>query len=341
MELQHKLYADGRFSYLIILQWLDASGKDGLITKVLGAINPMGCSVKSFGVPTKEELAHDFLWRIHKETPAKGTIKVFNRSHYEDLVMPQINGTMTKKEYQRRLEAIKNFEQLLVDNGTIIIKCFLHVSAEKQREKLEERMIDPKKHRKHKDDDFRKASEYDKYIDIYSDVLTDTSWDHAPWHIIGTDENFSKEYEFATILLASLKKLPLKWPKLETSMHVLKAVKQNMTERKKEKKKKKKKENTDTLYEDTKGKKKDILLNDKSTKQIHMTSWSSSHQWEPQEKEKKDAGTEDITVSSKATVVKEKNTPHILTKRTQSVSSVKASRSSLIKADVINDELRV
>jgi PPK2 family polyphosphate:nucleotide phosphotransferase len=233
------LYADGRFSYLIILQGLDASGKDGLITNVLGAINPMGCSVKSFGVPTKEEAAHDFLWRIHKETPAKGIIKVFNRSHYEDLVMPQIHGTITKKEYQKRVEAIKNFEQLLVDNGTIIIKCFLHVSAERQKEKLEERMVNPKKHRKHKDDDFRKAAEYDKYIDIYSDVLSDTSWDHAPWHIIGSDKNFSKEYEFATILYESLKKLPLKWPPLETSMHVLKAVKQDIAARKKEKKLKK------------------------------------------------------------------------------------------------------
>jgi len=183
-------------------------------------------------------------------------MKVFNRSHYEDLVMPLMNGSLSKKDYEKRVEAVKNFEKLLTDNGTHIIKVYFHVGAEKQKEKLEERLTNKEKHWKHKDADWDKAAKYEDYLKVYSDVISDTSFDFAEWTVIWSDKNYSKEYEFAELVLNCFKKMKLSWPALETDMHIIKAAKEKKSEKKNKKIEKyedatKKYEDTTKKYEDT------------------------------------------------------------------------------------------
>lgn len=221
-RLQHKMYAVSDTSLLIIMQWMDASGKDGAITKVFGAgVNPMWCSVKSFGVPTKEESSHDFLWRIHAQAPAKGQIKIFNRSHYEDLVMPLMSDTISKKDYEQRVQDVKAFEKLLVDNGTHIIKIYFHISPEAQKQRLEERLVDKEKHRKHKDGDRDKAAKFDQYLDVFSKVLEDTNFSFAKWNVLPADENWYKVLQVAQMTVDEIHDMRLKWPELQTEMHLI------------------------------------------------------------------------------------------------------------------------
>lgn len=238
-ELQHKMFAEWEKSFLIVLQWLDASGKDGVIKKVFSKMNPMWCQVKGFGVPTKEELAHDFLWRIHKEVPSKWMIKIFNRSHYEDLIMPVMWEYIDDKWYKDRVEQIKDFEKLLHKNWTEIIKIYLHVSPEEQKSRLEERLIDETKYRKHKDGDRTKASNYKKYMEVYSKVVNDTDFDFAPRHVLPCDDNQYKVYKIASIMLEKLENLKMKWPKLETDMAIIRDISEKGGKEKKDKKSKK------------------------------------------------------------------------------------------------------
>jgi len=223
-ELQHKMFAEWEKSMLIVLQWLDASGKDWVIKKVFSQLNPMWCMVKGFWVPTKEELSHDFLRRIHKETPSKWTIKIFNRSHYEDLVMPIMSDSMDDKSYKNRVEQIKDFEKLLTKNGTEIIKIYLHISPEVQKSRLEERLVDETKHRKHKDGDWTKAGNFKKYIEVYDKVINDTDFDFAPRHILPCDDNKYKIYKITSIVLDKLESLKMKWPKLDTDMAIIRDI---------------------------------------------------------------------------------------------------------------------
>ncbi|RYZ46393.1 MAG: polyphosphate kinase [Sphingobacteriales bacterium] len=212
-ELQNLMYAQGKHGVLVVIQGMDASGKDGLIRDVFGAMNPQGVNVQSFKVPTKEEAAHDFLWRIHKNTPERGMIQVFNRSHYEDVLVTRVHGWCDDDTAKQRMRAINDFERMLEDNNTHIIKLYLHVSPEKQMERLKERISIPEKMWKYNEADFAEAKEWDSYRKYYADVFE--KCDDIPWNIIPADQNWYKSYLVASLLRDKLKSLKMKFPGLK------------------------------------------------------------------------------------------------------------------------------
>jgi PPK2 family polyphosphate:nucleotide phosphotransferase len=213
-ELQYLLYAEHKRSVLVILQGMDASGKDGVINHVFGQLNPQGVSVKSYKAPTEEELSHDFLWRIHQHAPAKGTIQVFNRSHYEDVLITRVHGWCDDKTAEKRFDAINNFEELLIDhNATEIFKFYLHISPEEQQERFKERMEDPRKQWKYNKNDFAEAKLWDKYRNMYEDVFENCQV--SPWIIVPSDQNWYKEYIVAKTVVERLKELNMKYPQLK------------------------------------------------------------------------------------------------------------------------------
>jgi PPK2 family polyphosphate:nucleotide phosphotransferase len=211
-SLQERLYAEGRRSILLILQGLDASGKDGTIRHVFTGVNPQGCRVTSFKAPTPAELAHDFLWRIHAECPARGTIGIFNRSHYEDVVTVRVLGLAPEEVWRRRPERIVGFERLLVEEGTTVLKCFLHVSAEEQRERFAERLENPAKHWKYNPEDEETNRRYGEFIAAYEETLTATSTEWAPWYVIPADRNWVRNLAVATVLVKALRRLDPRFP---------------------------------------------------------------------------------------------------------------------------------
>jgi PPK2 family polyphosphate:nucleotide phosphotransferase len=212
-DMQNVLYAQSKYSVLIVMQGLDAAGKDGAIKNIFSGVNPMGCSVTSFKAPTREELSHDFLWRIHKVAPPKGMIQIFNRSHYEDVLITRVEKWIDMKEVKRRYEAINNFEQMLQrHNNTVIFKFFLNISKEKQKEKFQERLTDPAKRWKYNANDAKTANKYDEYLSVYKDVLKNCG-PEIPWTIVPSDQNWFKEYTIAKTLVDGLKKLKLEFPK--------------------------------------------------------------------------------------------------------------------------------
>jgi PPK2 family polyphosphate:nucleotide phosphotransferase len=211
-SLQARLYAEGERSVLLILQGLDASGKDGTIRHVFTGVNPQGCRVTSFKAPTPVELAHDFLWRIHAECPARGTIGIFNRSHYEDLVAVRVNRLAPEEVWRQRPERIVQFERLLVEEGTTVLKCFLHVSAEEQRERFEERLADPAKRWKYNPNDEETNRRYGEFVAAYEDALTATSTEWSPWHVIPADRNWVRNLAVATVLVKALERLDPQFP---------------------------------------------------------------------------------------------------------------------------------
>jgi PPK2 family polyphosphate:nucleotide phosphotransferase len=205
--LQNRLYAEGRRSVLLVLQGTDASGKDGTIRMVFHGVNPQGVQVASFKAPTPVELAHDFLWRIHTACPARGEIGVFNRSHYEDLVtvwVKAIGGPHDDRWWKRRVQRIQDFEQLLVDAGTVVVKCYLHVSAQEQQRRFAERMEDPEKAWKFRAEDLADARHFDNFVTAYDRAITDTSTAAAPWHVIPADRNWVRNVVVAELLVATL-----------------------------------------------------------------------------------------------------------------------------------------
>ena len=211
-ERQHILYAQSKYSLLIVLQGMDASGKDGAIKAIFTSVNPQGVSVTSFKKPTEIESKHDFLWRIHKEVPEKGMIKIFNRSHYEDVLITKVNGWIDDKEAKRRYEHINNFEKLLEDNGTKILKFYLHISKEEQAKRFEERLTNPLKNWKYNPEDLKTSQKWDEYMKAYSYAF---EYCREPdWHIIPSDKNWYKEYLIAKKVAETLQKLNLKFPKL-------------------------------------------------------------------------------------------------------------------------------
>jgi PPK2 family polyphosphate:nucleotide phosphotransferase len=210
-ELQDIFYAQKKHSLLVILQGLDASGKDGAIKKVFAGVNPMGCTVKPFKVPSAEEASHDFLWRIHQHAPAKGMIQIFNRSHYEDVLVPKVEKFVSASAIKRRYAHINNFEQLLVDEGTVIIKFFLYVSAEEQMERIQERITNPRKHWKYDPSDLTTTQKRDLYLEAYEDVFEHCS-PQLPWTIVPSDQNWFKEYIIAKTIVEKLQSLDLKYP---------------------------------------------------------------------------------------------------------------------------------
>jgi len=218
-ELQRVMYAEGKQSLLVVFQGMDASGKDGATRKVFGDINPAGCRVHSFKKPTDEEFAHDFLWRVHKVAPEKGMIQIFNRSHYEDVLIQRVHNWIDMDMVHRRFEHINNFERLLQDNGTHILKFYLHISKEEQEIQLKERMTEPHKHWKHNDNDWKEREHWDSYMEAYEDVFTHCSPD-IPWTIVPSNDNWYKEYVIAKKVVETLRPLGMAYPGLDSEMGV-------------------------------------------------------------------------------------------------------------------------
>jgi PPK2 family polyphosphate:nucleotide phosphotransferase len=213
-ELQNLFFAEGKHSVLVVLQGMDASGKDGVIREVFGQLNPQGVTVKSFKVPTPEEFAHDFLWRVHAEAPGKGMIQVFNRSHYEDILVTRVHGWCNDATAKKRMKAINDFELLLQEhNNTHILKFYLHVSPEEQHERLKERIKDPAKMWKYNEKDFEEAKKWNQYMKAYEDCFEHCS--NIPWTIVPADQNWYKEFIITRALNEQLKGLDMKYPGLK------------------------------------------------------------------------------------------------------------------------------
>ncbi len=211
-DLQDKLWAEGKHPVLVVLQGIDASGKDGAIRRVMTAFNPQGCTVSSFKVPTAEEAAHDFLWRIHKRVPGKGEIGVFNRSHYEEVLVVRVHDFIPASEIPGRYELIRQFEESLVETGTTIVKFFLHISNEEQGERLQERYDNPAKNWKFSLGDLEERKLWDRYIEAYEDALSKTSTKGAPWYVIPANRNWMRDLSIATILADTLADLKPDYP---------------------------------------------------------------------------------------------------------------------------------
>ncbi|HZF63034.1 MAG TPA: PPK2 family polyphosphate kinase, partial [Chitinophagaceae bacterium] len=211
--LQNLLYAEGKHSVLVILQGMDASGKDGVIRNVFGRFNPQGVRVQSFKVPTEEELSHDFLWRIHKNVPAKGMIQIFNRSHYEDVLVTRVHGWCDDNKAIERFNAINNFEELLqLHNSTHVLKFYLHISPEEQQLRLDERIHNPEKQWKYNEKDHEERKHWDRYMQMYEDVFLHCN--AVPWNIVPADQNWFKEHVIAKALWELLSGLRMQYPKL-------------------------------------------------------------------------------------------------------------------------------
>lgn len=216
--LQQRLFAEHRRSVLLVVQAMDAAGKDGTIRLVLSGLNPQGVQVTGFKAPAGPEAEHDYLWRVHAACPAKGEIGVFNRSHYEDVLIVRVKGFVPKSAWKRRYRHIREFEQTLVDEGTTVIKCFLHVSKEEQAERLQERLDDPEKRWKFRAGDLDDRTLWSDYQVAYEDALRETSTAAAPWYVVPADRNWVRNLAVAKILLHTLSKLDPKVPPPEPGL---------------------------------------------------------------------------------------------------------------------------
>ena len=212
-DLQNLLYANAKQSVLILLQGMDTSGKDGAVKSLLEFVMPFEIEITSFKAPTSEELAHDFLWRIHKAVPRHGHIGVFNRSHYEDVLIVRVMDLQPKKIWQARYEQINGFEKYLAANDVILLKFFLHISKEEQAERLRARLADRSKHWKFEPADLEMRAKWDKFQNAYEDALNRCSPSHSPWHIVPADRKWYRDYVIAKTVVGALEKLKLKWPK--------------------------------------------------------------------------------------------------------------------------------
>jgi len=212
-ELQNRLYAARQHAILIVLQGMDASGKDGTVRNVFENINPQGINVCSFKTPTAEELAHDFLWRIHKHTPERGMIQIFNRSYFEDILVTRVHKLIDDKTAKKHIEDINNFEKLLLHNNTYILKFFLHISKDEQTERLNERTTIAKKMWKYSGNDEKEAQHWDEYQKYYAECIEQCN--EAPWTIVPANKNWYKEYIVTKELYDLLKSLHLKYPKID------------------------------------------------------------------------------------------------------------------------------
>ncbi|HZO88942.1 MAG TPA: PPK2 family polyphosphate kinase [Chthonomonadaceae bacterium] len=204
-ELQDLLFAAQETPLLIVLQGLDTSGKDGTIRHVMGYMNPQSCRVASFKVPTPAEIAHDFLWRIHAETPAKGRTVIFNRSHYEDVLVVRVHHLVPPEVWKRRYEYINHFERLLADSGTIILKFFLHISKDEQEQRLREREKDPTKAWKLSAEDWKERELWDDYQEAYEDALNKCATPHAPWYVVPANHKWFRNIAIAETLVTTLR----------------------------------------------------------------------------------------------------------------------------------------
>jgi PPK2 family polyphosphate:nucleotide phosphotransferase len=211
-ELQRVLWADGGHALLLVLQAMDTGGKDGTIRNVLSGVNPQGVDVTGFGVPTELERSHDYLWRVHARTPAKGRIGVFNRSHYEDVLVVRVNELVPEAQWSRRYDHIRAFEQLLADEGTTIRKVMLHISRDEQKERLQARLEDPTKNYKFNPNDLDTRRHWDAYMAAYEDAISRTSTDEAPWYVVPADRKWYRNLVVTRILIEALEALDLGYP---------------------------------------------------------------------------------------------------------------------------------
>ena len=211
-DLQARLYAEERRALLVVLQGIDAAGKDSSVSHVFRGTNPQGVRVFSFKEPSNEEAAHDFLWRYHMHTPAYGMIHVFNRSHYEDVLVVRVKGLVEEERWRSRYDSINDFERMLVREGTVILKCFLHISKDAQLDRFRERLEREDKHYKFSANDVRERRNWDAYQEAYEDALnaTDTEW--APWHVIPSDHKWSRNLSVARLVARTLEDLDPRWP---------------------------------------------------------------------------------------------------------------------------------
>ncbi len=217
-ELQQVLFAQSKYAVLIVLQALDTGGKDGTIRHVLGPLNPQGVRVHSFKKPTPEELRHDYLWRIHRVVPGKGRITIFNRSHYEDVLVVRVHDLAPREILDHRYEQINNFEKYLAQNNVVIVKFFLHISKKEQKERLQSRLDRPDKHWKFSSADLKERAFWDKYQEAYDLMLAKCSTDWAPWYIIPADRKWYRNFLVARILRQTLQQLDLEYPPAEEGL---------------------------------------------------------------------------------------------------------------------------
>jgi len=216
--LQELLFAEGKHKILIVLQAMDTGGKDGTIRHVFEGVNPQGVKVASFKAPTRKELAHDYLWRIHKHTPGKGEIVIFNRSHYEDILVVRVHDLVPEAVWSRRYEHIQAFEKLLADEGTTILKFYLHIDQEEQKERLQARLDDPEKIWKFSKGDLDERKLWDKYLSAFEVALEKTSTENAPWYVIPANRKWYRNLVISSIIIEKLKSLNMSFPEPEEDL---------------------------------------------------------------------------------------------------------------------------
>lgn len=222
IDLQYRLYAEDKQKLLIVLQAMDAGGKDGTIRKLFKGVNPQGVTVTSFKAPTAEELARDYLWRIHKAVPPKGMIGVFNRSHYEDVLIVRVLNLVPESVWRPRYEHIRQFEQLLADTGTTIRKFYLHISKDEQKERLQARLDDPEKNWKFDKGDLVQRQHWDDYMDAFQEALTRTTTPSAPWYIIPADQKWYRNLAIARVLVQTMRDMAFELPQVKEDLSQIK-----------------------------------------------------------------------------------------------------------------------
>lgn len=216
--LQELLYAEGKHKVLVVLQGMDTSGKDGTIAKVFEGVNPLGVHVASFKVPTEEELRHDFLWRVHAKVPGKGEIVIFNRSHYEDVLVVRVHEIVPKPVWRSRYDQINQFERMLSESGTTILKFFLHIDRDEQKKRLQARLDDPEKRWKFRSGDLEERKLWDDYMDAYEETIQKTSTEWAPWFVIPANAKWCRNLIVGNVLLDALEGLDMKYPEPEENL---------------------------------------------------------------------------------------------------------------------------
>jgi len=211
-DLQTRLWAESSQRLLVVLQAMDTGGKDGTIRSVFKGVNPQGVRVWGFGVPTPDELAHDYLWRVHKLTPENGAITIFNRSHYEDVLVVRVKGLVPEERWRKRYDHIARFEELLDDEGTTIVKLFLHISRDEQRERLQARLDEPDKRWKFSMGDLETRAEWDGYMAAYEEAISRTTTEHAPWYVVPADRKWYRNLVVSSILVETLQRMNPQYP---------------------------------------------------------------------------------------------------------------------------------
>lgn len=212
-KLHERLWAENKWSILIVLQGMDTSGKDGTIRHVMTGVDPQGCHVTSFKRPSEEEADHDYLWRIVRALPARGDMGIFNRSHYEDVLIVRVHGLVPKDVWKARFDQINAFEKHLTDNGTVVLKFFLNISKEEQRQRLRERLDDPTKNWKFSEGDLTERKLWPEYMKAYEDALGKCSTQYAPWHVIPSNRKWVRNLAISSIIVETMEGLNMKWPK--------------------------------------------------------------------------------------------------------------------------------